>query len=82
MLEPGQIFGEIGVFSPEERRTASAVCVTDIELLAITKERTYHLFFQNPALGYHLTRLIIGRLLENQRRAEMGQPPVAVSRMV
>ena len=80
MLEPGQIFGEIGVFSPEERRTASAICVTDVELLTITKERIYQLFFQNPALGYYLTQLIIGRLLENQQRAEIGQGEMALSR--
>jgi CRP/FNR family cyclic AMP-dependent transcriptional regulator len=73
LLQPGQIVGEIGVFSPEECRTATAICETDVELLTITKERIYQLFFQNPALGCHLTQLIIGRLLENQRRAEVGQ---------
>lgn len=82
LLEPGQIFGEIGVFSPEEQRIASAICISDVELLTITKERIYQLFFQNPALGYYLMQLIIKRLLENQQMAEINRTHMAMRRMV
>ncbi|MEM7023422.1 MAG: cyclic nucleotide-binding domain-containing protein [Pseudomonadota bacterium] len=68
-LGPGALIGEIGVFSPEHERTATAICETDVELLTITKDKISGLWFQNPELSYHLTRLIISRLLDNQRRA-------------
>lgn len=81
-LAPGELFGEIGVFSPEQRRTASAVCETDVDLLTITKDKIFQLWFQNPALDYHLTRLIIGRLLENQRIAGIDRSNPALSPML
>ena len=65
-LGPAALIGEIGVFSPEHERTATAICETDVELLTITKDKISGLWFQNPELRY---RLIISRLLDNQRRA-------------
>jgi CRP/FNR family transcriptional regulator, cyclic AMP receptor protein len=41
-IEPGAIFGEMALFTTAGRRTASAVCASDVRLLVIT---------------YHVTRL-------------------------
>lgn len=79
-LGPGQFVGEIGVFSREERRMATVVCETDVEVLSITKGKVYQLCYQNPALGYHLMQLIIARLLENQRSMGLSEGETALSR--
>jgi CRP-like cAMP-binding protein len=63
----GQLLGEIALFAPENARTATAVCETDVELGEIPEEKVLQLYYQNPEFGFSLVRLVIGRLLENQR---------------
>lgn len=63
-LGPGQMLGEIGIFSPEGKRTASAVCETDVELLHLSAARVFELFTQQPAFGFQLMQLIIRRMNE------------------
>jgi CRP-like cAMP-binding protein len=67
-LGPGTLIGEIGVFSPHGRRTATAVCETDVEIGSITAEKVVELYYQNPAFGFHLMQLTVRRLLENLAR--------------
>lgn len=62
---PGALLGEIGLFSPDRLRTQGLVCVTDCELYALTAEGMYTLYYQNPKLGFHLMRLVVGRLLHD-----------------
>jgi hypothetical protein len=64
-LAPGGIFGEMALFTADGRRTASAVCVTDVRLLAITYEQFEQLYFQNPEFGLYLVRLIVRRFEMN-----------------
>src|SRR5215471_11234773 len=63
----GEMLGEIGIFSPERKRTASAMCETDVEVLRISARRVFELFCQNPKFAFLLMQLIIGRM--NQRVA-------------
>lgn len=63
-LGPGQMLGEIGIFSPEGKRTASAVCETNVELLHLSAQRVFELFAQQPAFGFQLMQLIIRRMNE------------------
>lgn len=63
---PGQLVGEIGVFVPDQRRTCTMSCLTDVETLAVTDDIIKQLYFQNPRVGFYLTQLIVGRLLEDQ----------------
>lgn len=65
LLEPGAIFGEIGIFSPEQKRTARIVCVSDSEVYEISESKVKQLYYQNPAFGFAVIRLIISRLLED-----------------
>jgi CRP/FNR family transcriptional regulator, cyclic AMP receptor protein len=64
-IGPGTVLGEISMFSPDRRRTATAVCATDGELLAMTADQVRALYFQDPKFGFHLVQLITRRLLEN-----------------
>lgn len=64
-LQAGEMFGEIGVLSEQNLRTASAVAKGATHLHSISREEVTQLFFQNPEFGYFLLRLITARLLEN-----------------
>jgi hypothetical protein len=65
VLGPGTLIGEIGLFAPDRRRTQSVVCDSDCELYVLTHKGLYTLYYQNPKLGFHLIRLIVGRLLRD-----------------
>ncbi len=66
---PGEVLGEIGAFTPENRRTCTAVCESDCDLLALSNETMMQLYLQNPRFGLYLMRLIVRWLLENWRDA-------------
>lgn len=68
-LQPGDIFGEMALFTLEGVRLASAVCKTDTLLLFITYEEFEQHYFQNPEFGLYLVRLIVRRFDKNYRRA-------------
>lgn len=67
-IGPGELIGEIGLFSPEKVRTMTVVCETDCELYKMTDEMMHRLYYQNPKLGFFFMRLIVERLLRDVRR--------------
>ncbi len=76
VLGPGELIGEIGLFSPERRRTQSIVCETDGELYRMTDEMIYRLYYQNPKLGFYFMRLIVERLLRDIKRGAVAPAPL------
>lgn len=76
LIVPGELIGEIGVFSPEKKRTQTLVCETDGELYWMTDEMIYQLYYQNPKLGFYFMRLVVERLLRDVQRWE-GRPVAA-----
>ena len=64
-LGPGEMIGEIGIFSSEKARTASALCESAVELRAISARKVFEICAQSPSFGCLLMQLIISRL--NQR---------------
>jgi CRP/FNR family transcriptional regulator, cyclic AMP receptor protein len=77
-LGAGTLVGEIGLFSPENRRTQTLECATDCELYSLTAENMYKLYYQNPKLGFHIMRLVVGRLIRDAAGARVvpgGQAP-------
>jgi len=75
LLAPGSLIGEIGLFSPDNRRTLTVDCVTDCTLYSLTKEGMAQLYFQNPKLGYHIMRLIVARLTRDAEKARQIPSP-------
>jgi len=69
-IQPGQIFGEIAFFSPDGRRTATALCATPCTLLSIDETTFKQLYFQNPEFGFEVVRLIAGRLSRDVHRLQ------------
>jgi CRP/FNR family transcriptional regulator, cyclic AMP receptor protein len=87
ILGPGSLVGEIGLFAPDNRRTQSLECASDCVLFSLTAPALYQLYYQNPKLGFHIMRLVVGRLIRDaaQARSAAGLPtdpqqpsPVAV----
>ena len=67
-LQPGAIFGEIGVFARDQERTATIVCRTNCRLYELSDSKARQLYFQDRSFGFVVLQLIINRLLENNRR--------------
>jgi hypothetical protein len=67
-IEPGRIFGEIALFSPNRRRTHTARCVEDCTVLSIDEGTVKQLYYQNPAFGFHLIGLVAARLSDDVER--------------
>ena len=68
VIRAGELIGEIGLFSPDRRRTHTVVCETEGELCEMTDEMIFQLYYQNPKLGFYFMRLVTGRLLKDVRR--------------
>ena len=69
-LQPGQIFGELGLLTPGYYRTQSIECVESGRVLTLPYDEVRALYFENPEFGFHFLRLASGRLLEDKERAE------------
>ena len=72
-LGKDSLFGEIGVFTVENVRTATAVCLEDCSLLKVSAERMRELFYQNPDFGFFLVGVITRRLVADLERASGGR---------
>jgi CRP/FNR family transcriptional regulator, cyclic AMP receptor protein len=66
---PGNLLGEIGLFSPDNRRTLSVRCETDCTLYTLSADGVAQLYYVNPKLGFHVMRLVVERLLQDVERA-------------
>lgn len=74
IVELGEVFGkgtflgEIGLFTPDGRRTATVRCKTDVQTAKIDYDQFKQLYFQNPQFGFRLLHLIVARM---QRSREL-----------
>jgi len=65
LLERGSVLGEIGIFAPDRKRTATAIADEDTDVYSIDEDRIIQLYYQNPKLAFYLVKLITQRLIEN-----------------
>ena len=71
----------MGIFSREHRRTDTAVCLSDIELGVISKDKILELFYQSPDFGAFLIRMVAQRAeLDNPQRVAGAQLAAAMSK--
>jgi DNA-binding NarL/FixJ family response regulator len=71
-MNEGELFGEIGIFTPEQTRTCTARCETDAKLFSLTADQAERLFFEYPQFAYHITQLIARRLRADSTRVRQG----------
>jgi CRP/FNR family cyclic AMP-dependent transcriptional regulator len=68
-LKSGAFFGEMGLFTEENRRTATAVAETDVDLLCVRYDELLELAAQNPQFGFYLMKLMMRRMQHNVEHA-------------
>ena len=68
----GAVFGEVGLFSPQGVRSASAVCDDDCLLATIDRQRALELAYQDPDFAMFLLRLVAGRTDGDRLAARFG----------
>jgi hypothetical protein len=79
-LKPGALLGEIGIFSPDGKRTQSVSAAETSLVYMLRRHDALALYKRDPAFGIYLVRLITRRLVEDialERGA--AQPPVTPS---
>jgi CRP-like cAMP-binding protein len=69
-FQPGEIFGELGLLTSEQRRTQSVECIESGHVLAITYDKVRELYFENPEFGFYFLRLTSDRLLQQVAHLE------------
>ena len=77
VLKPGEVFGEIAFFSDAKERTLSAVCDGPCRIVRINESAFMRLYYQNPAFGMYIVRLISRRLLDGMSKTPDAYRPIA-----
>jgi CRP/FNR family cyclic AMP-dependent transcriptional regulator len=72
-LRPGDLFGEIGLFSADHRRTQTARARTDVHLLWIAEGELVQICYQNPGIAFYFLRLTTNRLIANASRVSTSR---------
>ena len=63
VLNAGDLFGEIGLFSTDHQRTQTARAFTDVELLWISESELVQVCYENPGISFYFLRLTTNRLI-------------------
>lgn len=64
LLKAGQVLGEMGIFSPDRSRSASAVAEEDVEAYTMDREQVCGVMSRDPNLATTLIEVVLKRLLE------------------
>jgi CRP/FNR family transcriptional regulator, cyclic AMP receptor protein len=72
VVPEGQMMGVMGIFSSEHRRTDTALCLTDVELGVISKNRILELLYENAEFGAFLIRMIAQRAALDHEENAVG----------
>jgi hypothetical protein len=75
----GSLVGEIGLFSPDNRRTGTITCDTDCTLYTLSADAMAQLYYLNPKLGFHVMRLVVARLMHDVEVAKAPAPEPATA---
>lgn len=76
-LEAGELLGEIAFFSDAKERTLTAICDGPCEIVSIDERAFMQLYYQNPAFGMFVVRLVSRRLLDGMARNPVAYLPNA-----
>ena len=68
----GTLLGEIGLFTPDGKRTMTVRCKTEVQTAVIDYDRFKELYFQNPQFGFRLLHLVVARMQTDHEPASHG----------
>ncbi len=66
-MHAGELFGEVAFFSENRTRTLTARCLGRCELAAMSEAEFTRFYYQDPAFGFFLLRLLARRLEARSR---------------
>jgi sigma-B regulation protein RsbU (phosphoserine phosphatase) len=69
-MKAGQVIGEMGIFSPDRSRTASALVEEDVEVYTLGREEVRGLMSRDPGLATRLIEMVLKRMM-SQLKAEI-----------
>jgi CRP-like cAMP-binding protein len=69
-LQPGMIFGELGLLTSGNNRTQSVECIESGYVMTLPYDEVRALYFENPEFGFFFLRLSSDRLLQGLKRTE------------
>lgn len=77
VLGRGDIVGELGLVTDDNKRTQGLQCIDSGALLVASYAQVKELYYQNPEFGFYFLKLISRRLLQNIERlqAELASRP-------
>jgi CRP/FNR family transcriptional regulator, cyclic AMP receptor protein len=80
-LGPGALLGEIGIFSPDGKRTQTVRALEGVVLYELRRDEVLALYKRDPGFGIYLVRLITARLVEDLERVSPSpaSPPAGAS---
>jgi serine phosphatase RsbU (regulator of sigma subunit) len=62
-VKAGQVLGEVGIFSPNRSRSASAVAEVDVDAYAMGREEVRQLMSRDPSLATKLIEVVLKRVM-------------------
>lgn len=71
-LAAGQVFGELGLIAPDNKRTLTVECIEDGMLLTVSYAHVKELYFQNPTFGFYFLQLVSQRLFTDIERLKQA----------
>lgn len=67
-MNPGDIFGEIGIFAPDHTRTCTAVCAIPTDVFWLSADQVKQIYLVNPRFAMFIVHLIARRLMADRDR--------------
>jgi len=67
VISEGETIGEIGIFTDNKQRELTIQCNDEVVLYEISEDKLFQLYYQNPSVGFYLTKIIVNRMRHNKR---------------
>ncbi|MCB1139581.1 MAG: cyclic nucleotide-binding domain-containing protein [Leptospiraceae bacterium] len=61
----GAVFGEVGIFSPDNVRAGTVVCAEDCIVYQISRDKVMQLYYQNPEFAFYMMRSVARIVQDN-----------------
>mgnify|MGYP003394583305 FL=1 len=68
----GEIFGEIALLRPGQKRTSSVIAISEMILMVIQSDKFHQLLASNLSLALQIEKIANQRLLNDRMRAAEG----------
>ena len=64
-MAEGAVFGEVGIFSPDNQRAGTVVCDEDCTVYEISRDKVLQLYYQNPEFAFYMMRSVARIVQDN-----------------